>query len=202
MHYSLIVIGNESLRDVMAPYSENLEVPEYCAGEVPEADRQRMVDFYNEHTTGRHYALRTFDELYAEKGYDWNINRWRKGEDGVWREFSTYNPDSKWDWYEVGGRWAGQIQVKDGVDAEPVHFSWGWDEEEKRKVRDARPRRTDMARKGDIVNLDTLSAWSVLKDGEWHEAEWREGFDGCLKASDFLEGVSDDTFITCVDYHI
>jgi len=25
---------------------------------------------------------------------------------------STYNPESKWDWYRIGGRWAGEIQKK------------------------------------------------------------------------------------------
>ena len=25
---------------------------------------------------------------------------------------STYNPDSKWDWYIVGGRWAGELKIK------------------------------------------------------------------------------------------
>lgn len=29
---------------------------------------------------------------------------------------STYNPDSKWDWYEVGGRYAGMLSVKRGAD--------------------------------------------------------------------------------------
>ena len=25
---------------------------------------------------------------------------------------STYNPDSKWDWYSVGGRWGGELKIK------------------------------------------------------------------------------------------
>ena len=28
---------------------------------------------------------------------------------------STYNPNSKWDWYSVGGRWAGQLRMKNGA---------------------------------------------------------------------------------------
>lgn len=27
---------------------------------------------------------------------------------------STYNPNSKWDWYEVGGRWGGSLKLKNG----------------------------------------------------------------------------------------
>ena len=28
--------------------------------------------------------------------------------------WSTYNPNSKWDWYATGGRWAGQLRLKTG----------------------------------------------------------------------------------------
>ena len=201
MHYSLIVIGNGSLRDMMAPFDQELEVDEYCVREVPVAERQRMVDFYNQHTPGSHYSLRAFDELYAERGYDWNINCWRKDKDGIWREYSTSNPNMKWDWYEVGGRWAGQLQIKDGVETEPIHFSWGWSAEDKRKVLDARPRRADIAQKRDIANLESLRAFSILKDGEWHDCEDTPGCDA-MEVAPFLEDVSDDTLITYVDYHM
>lgn len=31
---------------------------------------------------------------------------------------STYNPDSKWDWYSIGGRWPGQLRLKNGKKAD------------------------------------------------------------------------------------
>lgn len=31
---------------------------------------------------------------------------------------STYNPNSKWDWFEVGGRWSGLLRLKDGSKAD------------------------------------------------------------------------------------
>lgn len=34
-----------------------------------------------------------------------------------------YNPDGKWDWYQVGGRWAGAIKLKDGI--EPIPDMYG-----------------------------------------------------------------------------
>lgn len=54
-----------------------------------------------------------FEALYAEKGDEWNGNNWRKDENGVWAEYSKYNPDSKWDWYSVGGRWMNSIKTKE-----------------------------------------------------------------------------------------
>lgn len=35
-----------------------------------------------------------------------------KNSDG---EPSTYNPDSKWDWYQIGGRWTGFFKLKPGA---------------------------------------------------------------------------------------
>jgi len=55
-----------------------------------------------------------FEETYAQFGEDWNGNRWRKDENGVWAVYSTYNPDSKWDWYSTGGRWDKSIKTKSG----------------------------------------------------------------------------------------
>ena len=37
--------------------------------------------------------------------------RWGLDEEGVYR-LTTYNPNSKWDWYEVGGRWTGYFKLK------------------------------------------------------------------------------------------
>ena len=48
------------------------------------------------------------------------------------------NPNSKWDWYEVGGRWAGFFKLKEGVNRadfpERPNFSWGWDAKSKESV--------------------------------------------------------------------
>lgn len=32
----------------------------------------------------------------------------------IWNSYSTYNPDSKWDWYVLGGRWKGYFRLKPG----------------------------------------------------------------------------------------
>lgn len=56
-----------------------------------------------------------FDNKYAEKGDNWNSSRWRiNPETNKWCEYSTYNPNSKWDWYVNGGRWNCTIKTKTG----------------------------------------------------------------------------------------
>ena len=59
--------------------------------------------------------LDDFNEVYKENGDDWNDNRWRiNPNSGLWEEYSTYNPDSKWDWWDDGGRWDYSIKTKSG----------------------------------------------------------------------------------------
>ena len=59
--------------------------------------------------------LDDFDEVYKENGNEWNGNSWRiNPNSGLWEEYSTYNPDSKWDWWADGGRWAYSIKTKYG----------------------------------------------------------------------------------------
>jgi hypothetical protein len=136
-HFTVLVIGKNPEKQ-LKPYNEGLEVPEYCKGVVSSEDVQGFIEFYTKeekgvvkHTKNReeYYTLIdgviwkhqtdglsiaiTPEELYEIKGDDWNGCSWRF-EEGEVREYSTYNPNSKWDWYELGGRWTGYFKIKDG----------------------------------------------------------------------------------------
>jgi hypothetical protein len=45
---------------------------------------------------------------------DWYGGDW----DGDGNLFHVYNPDAKWDWYSVGGRWTGYLKLKKGAHCE------------------------------------------------------------------------------------
>lgn len=112
-HYAVLVIGNDPEWQ-LAPFDENESVEPYLVGEVSDKDKQSMLAFYNEKYNNKYFS---FEDCYAENGNDWNDNRWKQGEDGTWYEYSTYNPDSKWDWYSLGGRWSGCfIKLKEGAE--------------------------------------------------------------------------------------
>lgn len=118
-HYAVLVIGDYP-ESQLEPFDENIEVELYYVEDVSEDEKQRMLQYYNE----RGCQYNTFESCYREKGNDWNSNRW-KLEDGVWKEYSTYNPDSKWDWYQLGGRWSGEfIKLKDGASGTMGDRSW------------------------------------------------------------------------------
>jgi hypothetical protein len=36
---------------------------------------------------------------------------------------STYNEDSKWDWWQIGGRWAGHLHGNDGLRLKDIQFN-------------------------------------------------------------------------------
>lgn len=189
MHYLVMVIG-EDVEAQLEPFYQDLEVDEYEVGVVDDYEKQRVLDYYEGHGE----TFQSFDDCYKEHGKDWNWNRYRKDPDGVWREYSTYNPNAEWDWYEIGGRWAGKIRVKEGVEYEKPNFSWGWPEEAKKEA--LAERRTDTALLKDIENVEELSCYSLLMDGEWNSGINNDELKRVLKS------LSQDTRITFVDCHM
>lgn len=207
-HFTVLVVGVYP-EEQLARYDEQIEVERYSTGVVNEENKQRFINYYtkkdayskiSEHLTFENAVL-SFDELYEKYGDDWNNNSWEKNENGEWEEYSTYNPDSKWDWYSLGGRWSGLIQLKEGAAGEignPGAFN--------NEVG------IDQARKGDIANFDELKTFALVKDGVWYE-RGQMGWWACVsneKADEewdeeyrkLLEGLPDDTLISVFDCHI
>ncbi len=112
-HFTVLVIGANP-EDQLEPYNENTKVDEYIREAVSEEEKSRCMDYYideNPELKGK-----SFEEIYALHGDSWNDNSWRKDEEGVWQKYSTYNPNSKWDWHQLGGRWNGFFKLKDKAD--------------------------------------------------------------------------------------
>ena len=119
-HFSVLVIGG-NVEEQLAPYDENnrLETPEVVK-ELSDEDKLSMIEFYEK----KGFKYPTFDELYENHGHDWNDNSYEKHDD-IWVEVSTYNPKSKWDWYQLGGRWNGFLKLKEGTEGAQGELSWG-----------------------------------------------------------------------------
>lgn len=103
-HYSVAVFHrpDQEIEDLLAPYDENRRVKPYVR-----FTRQQAIDWVRENYTG--YADKSDQECYDVLAGDYEPD-----ENGDL--LSTYNPDSKWDWYTEGGRWSGMLKVhgKDG----------------------------------------------------------------------------------------
>lgn len=171
-HYAVLVIGDD-VEGQLAKFDENLEMPryvEYTKAELIEKERQDILEYKknyydvyiadpekyeSECKAEAHikYVKEEFikkltwtdEELYAE------ATRWYEpeqiGPDG--EVYSTRNPQSKWDWYQTGGRYAGRLYLKEGVEKlESPNFSWGWDADTKSRIE--KEPRVDIARVKDI----------------------------------------------------
>lgn len=116
-HYSVAVIvpktiGEEEIRcyidNQMSPFNESIEVEPYIR-----YTKDELLKMYAEYKEKPWYdGIMSFEEYsddYAGGGND---------EEG--NALSTYNPNSKWDWYEIGGRWSNEINTKQG---EHVNFA-------------------------------------------------------------------------------
>lgn len=131
----------------------------------------------------------------------------KNGKRGYWE-----NPNRRWDWYLIGGRWTGAFALKPGKNGKVG----------KPGVMTGPPPNgfVDQARAGDIDWPKTDAHWqgklrtlAVIKNGEWFEqgrmrmfanvegrkpeSEWAEQFDLLL-----AEGITDETLLTLIDCHI
>lgn len=86
-------------------------------------------------------------ETYAKDYEGYSKRDEKTGRYGYWE-----NPNKKWDWWEVGGRWAGKLRIKPEFhhlyQEETPNFSWGWDADAKREV--LTEVRVDSAKKGHV----------------------------------------------------
>jgi len=149
-HFTVAVFTDgedTSIDDILEPFYEGNECEPYVSmtkAEIVQRERDTMKLIYRNQyaewqkdpeefektATPEHIkqlrALprtmrRTDEQIYKDqiKMYD----ETEISEDG--EILSTYNPDSKWDWFEVGGRWHGMLILKDGCIGERGSPSYG-----------------------------------------------------------------------------
>ncbi|OQB10497.1 MAG: hypothetical protein BWY21_00256 [Parcubacteria group bacterium ADurb.Bin216] len=114
--------------NVLAPYDENIEVPRYVRMnlEVSEKKRLHEIEHIKEilasgdaETYNIPYCKTELERLTNIKPEDYLAERLKHYEDedlnaDKTEGYSTYNPNSKWDWYSIGGRWDEKLVTKDG----------------------------------------------------------------------------------------
>jgi len=122
-HFSLAVITENwvtkiDLEEILFPYSENREVEPHIYMTKKEImdEWSRLVDESNNKPDSWAYKeLRKGGLKYLYLPYK-DFVKGFYGEDSrldfEGNLLTTYNPDSKWDWFEIGGRWKGMLFVK------------------------------------------------------------------------------------------
>ena len=109
------------IAEMLAPYDENVEVPRYKKY-LKKADVQHALEHYKK--LPRSPSGVAFD---AELTPD-EIKEYFGGEGGGkdrkgYFYWSTYNPKSKWDFYQIGGRWQGMLKLEAGAKGGAGHRS-------------------------------------------------------------------------------
>jgi hypothetical protein len=124
-----------------------------------------------------------FLEFQEDDDYDVDVETGKKGH---W-----YNPNAKWDWYSLGGRWSGSIKLKEGASG-VVGQSGTFGNEVG----------IDSAKAGDIENLESLPSFAILKDGVWIDQDQMDDTKWKDQRNSILSSLSDDTLISIYDCHM
>lgn len=182
-HFTVAVItrgrpSEEGLEAILAPYDENREVLHYITKEQLIArvrenitsyaetcyadylkDKDKYVAKYKDNPNHIKYITKTFPEKLKwtdEQCYTEALSDYEAEDimpDGSVK--STYNPNSKWDWWQVGGRWAGYLYVKEDSQGSLGEKSWTWGEESPYECDHKGLKKVDCARIKDLVFPDT-----------------------------------------------
>lgn len=153
-HFTVLVCagGPEEVDYLLAPYDENVRVAprrsyeegeassywyyeslkrdwekalETPAGQDPELEKRarRYLEFSDPPTWAEVVRLHNayLDEDGDERMY---LDEELPGGPRAYT-MTTYNPDSKWDWHEVGGRWRGSLRYRPGMADEVLNADTG-----------------------------------------------------------------------------
>ena len=209
-HFCVYVFHDENttVDELLAPYDENIEFAPYVLytkeqaiakvrSEI-EAFRNGIYKEYLEdpvkYKENWGHLKPHIDYLENEfpKKLNWtdeecyeDIAKWRR-EDGMVAEdgsiLSTYNPKSKWDWYQTGGRWRGGIpgdKVKmSEVDIDTIDTPYAF-----------------VTTNGEWVERGQMG-WFGISSNEMNEDEWDAKF------REYLKTLDKDIVLTLVDCHI
>lgn len=107
-HFTMAVIAKDEqeLKDKLQPYHEY-----ECTGTLDEYVVRVPEPFFESLKNYWEYYIRKRDFIgFGKFMKDWNGAERR----GLWF-FRLTNPNRKWDWWQIGGRWTGALIAKNGV---------------------------------------------------------------------------------------
>jgi len=121
-HFNCLVIHkrDQDIGELMAPYSEKLKVEPYI--------RETTEKCYKKYLQAKRDARNKPDSFFAKKqkgeaniiGMNFEkFKKWFWGEDRIWDKegnlLTTYNPNSRWDYFKIGRVWEDFLLKEDGI---------------------------------------------------------------------------------------
>ena len=162
-HFTVLVVTEtaDQLEAALAPFQEN------NMGDCPEeflrffSTQEEVEEGYKDVDKNEYPTL----AAYAEDYYGYEVDK-ETGEYGYWE-----NPNKKWDWWVLGGRWSGKLLLKPGAEGEIGDSGFFGPE--------AKPGYVDQAKKKDI-DFDGMMEGAAI--------DAREQFAKVMKA---LKGITE-----------
>lgn len=211
-HFIGLCFG-EAWESNLDSYYEGLEVDEYIA-----YTKEDAIDMVKQsHADNYEYALKMLtkedlssearlkfeniveDGLFISYEKAWEeVKEWGYKMDEYENLLSTYNPNSKWDWYEEGGRWNGFIRLKErDENGDPLRVNQALFKEidwEYMLKNNCIPFNY-ITEEGDWYEKGEMGWWGMTAN-EKEKDVWNKEFESYLKL------VDDDCLVTAVDFHI
>lgn len=203
--------NGRTVEELLAPYDENIVYAPYVLYTREQAIakiRKEIEDYKNGPYTEYVSSPKKYEESHPNaehinylknkfpKKLEWTDDECYEDMKGRFDEdmiklngdlLSTYNPNSKWDWYTIGGRWNNYLKTLSGETTNEDYAS-------------------------EIDWKDIIPFAFVTPIGEWHERgemgwwacvsngknieDWKSEF------KEFLDNLDEDTIVTVVDCHI
>ncbi|MDD7755241.1 MAG: hypothetical protein PUJ51_12170 [Clostridiales bacterium] len=131
-HFTVAVFtepNGKTVDELLAPYDENIVVEPYIdktKEEIIQSAKETKDRILTRLKENPNYELDSWEEDYINAKTDeelYNQGIWEDEEyDENGNHLTNYNPKSKWDWYQIGGRWRGLLKAKKGEIGERSFF--------------------------------------------------------------------------------
>lgn len=208
-HFIGIVFGN-NIDAILEPYDENTVADRYIRftkeEAIKEVKNQHLETFISAaRLLKRHIEGKPLSKFYLKDCFEIIDRGVSISDEEAWNEakswglyidenenlLSTYNKNSKFDWYSLGGRWGDFLILKDGsLGYSALNKDIDWDK---------------------MIEDSKFPLCIVTDEGEWIE-QGSNYLCGMKVAIDdrnwemiirnYLNTITDDTLVTIIDFHI
>ncbi len=199
-HYTVAVFmtkpDNRTLSKLLAPYDENKPVVPYVY-----ETKARLIKAQKEHLrrSGGNPSEMTKEQLYQE------AIKWHGAEPEMINEsgdlLTTYNPESKWDWWEIGGRWKNKLILKKGFEGSPCNEALASDidfQAIEHRDKEAFSTYAVITPDGRWHAPGIMGWWGVSSESSEEEQEWSRSYE-----SRFIKSALENNwYMVIVDCHI
>lgn len=174
IHFQVKKYIKYTKEDVIKIMKDELEVIKNDSYALYLENPEKYIKIYGDPLTNLHVnflvnifpkrLLLTDDELYEDFIFRHRLKKQDLGPNG--EIYSRINPNGKWLWHQIGGKWSGFIKLKD-LENPKINDVWDY----KFHLENEKNLNVDQAKKCDIANIEEIieNTHALVINGEWFE---------------------------------